>query len=447
MGCLIGLDIGTSAVKGTLLDETGKILHITDKKFTYYFENNKKLLDPDLFLKTCFSAIKELTSTLDRKSEVLAICSCCASGNLILLDESSCPVTPIIGWQTKVPDLDFNSFFSQEEQHEFYRRVGWPISGSFPAAYLSWIKTHRPELIDRTEIVTMSAEYLNYVLTGSWGISVSMGTPSFLMDQEKKSYHLPLLERLGIANKNLPPIFDKGTVIGTVKSEIARQLDLTENTKIVLGSFDHPSGALGSGVFDEGQMLLSCGTSWVEFFPVSSRKFALSTGGLVDCFMLDGAPYCVMKSLTSVSEKIDARREHYFGKITHTEFDRLAEKSSLGCNGVTFDFTDDDFEKYPNASSCDIARAIIEGAAKMLKDNLNSLRKCGLIADQITMIGGITNSAVCVNIVSEILGIPISVVNGQSAGAVGAALLAGIGVGVFQNEKQAFMSMISYQNQ
>ena len=78
---------------------------------------------------------------------------------------------------------------------------------------------------------------------------------------------------------------------------------------------------MGSGVFEEGEMLLSCGTSWVEFFPVKSRKFAISTKGLVDRFMLDGSPYCVMKSITSISEKIDALRLHYLGEISHKEYD------------------------------------------------------------------------------------------------------------------------------
>jgi sugar (pentulose or hexulose) kinase len=74
----------------------------------------------------------------------------------------------------------------------------------------------------------------------------------------------------------------------------------------------------------------------------------------------------------------------------------------------------------------------------LLKDNLAELERCGLVAENITMIGGISNSAVCVDIVSEMLGRPISVANGQAAGAIGAALLAGIGVGMYQTEKDAF---------
>ena len=190
-------------------------------------------------------------------------------------------------------------------------------------------------------------------------------------------------------------------------------------------------------------MLLSCGTSWVEFFPVAERAFAISTKGLVDRFMLSGAPYCVMKSITSVSEKIDALRLHYLGEISHKEFDDLAKQAPLGCNGLRFYFTDGDYALDGKYEKSDIARAIIEGAARILKKNLEDLEKCGLRAEKITMIGGISNSAVCVKIVSEILQRPVTVANGQAAGAVGAAMLAGIGAGVYKNERDAFAHLQS----
>lgn len=438
MNYLIGLDIGTTAIKGVIITVDGKVLNTVTVGYNYLVKENQKLLNPEEFLNVCFSVIKKLTDAITKDDEVLAICSCCASGNLILLGEENNPITPIIGWQTVVSEEDKNNFFTKEEQDAFYETVGWPLGIRFPALYLAAIKLHNPELLEKAEKVAMSAEYLNFALTGEWGISHSMGTPFFIMNQEKGTYNLPLLEKLGIDEEKLPPIYDKGIILGTIKPEIAEKIGLSSYTEIVLGSFDHPSGAMGSGVFEEGEMLLSCGTSWVEFFPVSSRELAISTKGLVDRFMLDGAPYCVMKSITSVSEKIDALRLYYLGEISHKEYDELIKGSSLGCNGLRFNFTDEDYTIGENYSKSDIARAIIEGAALILKKNLETLEKSGLKAEKITMIGGISNSADCVNIVSEVLGKPIRVANGQAAGAIGAALLGGIGVGIYKNEKDAF---------
>ncbi|MBQ1502493.1 MAG: hypothetical protein IIZ35_00670, partial [Clostridia bacterium] len=237
------------------------------------------------------------------------------------------------------------------------------------------------------------------------------------------------------------PIFEKGTVLGSVLPGKAEELGLDAGTKIVLGSFDHPSGALGAGVFDEGDLLLSCGTSWVELFPVASREFALSTGRLVDRFMINGTPWCVMDSVASLSDRIDALRERFFGKISYADFDELAAAGKPGCGGLRFDFTDVDSAKAEGFAKPDIARAIIESAAYLLKDNLAKLRNIGLRADRITAIGGITNSKVSIDIISDVMEQKINVVNGQSAGAVGSCLLAGIGTGAFGGEKAAFEIM------
>lgn len=439
MKYFIGLDIGTSAVKGALLREDGTVALVSGEKFSYVSEGAFKLLDPGGFLDVCFSVIRGLAAAADGR--IAALCSCCASGNPLFLDGNGEPLTRIIGWQSEIPREDLDRVYTKEEQDSFYRTVGWDFFGGMPAADLAWIKLHRPDVLEKTEFLTMSAEYLNFKLTGKWGVSRSMGTPFYLIDQEKGEYVGTLLDKFGLTEEMLPPIYEKGTVLGTVLPDAARSLGVGADTAVVLGSFDHPSAALGAGVFDEGDLLLSCGTSWVELFPVASREFALSTGGLVDRFMIDGTPWCVMESVASLSDRIDALRERFFGKIPFSGFDLLLSEGTPGCRGLRFDFSDSDPEKAEGSSKPDIARAIIEGAARLLRDNLAKLRGIGLRADRIVAVGGITNSPVSVGIISEVLGQPVAVVNGQSAGAVGSCLLAGIGVGAFPGEKRAFEIM------
>ena len=435
----IGLDIGTSAVKGALTGEDGTVVRVTDKKFSYVFEGSFKLLDPDRFVNTCFAVIRDLASSAD--GAIAALCSCCASGNPLFLDEDLKPLTRIIGWQSEIPQEDLDAVYTKREQDDIYRIVGWDFFNGMPAANLAWIKLHRPDILKKTKILTMSAEYMNFLLTGKWGVSRSMGTPFYLIDQEKGEYSRMMLDKFGLREDMLPPIFEKGTVLGAVLPEKAADLGLDEKTQVVLGSFDHPSGALGAGVFDEGDLLLSCGTSWVELFPVASRDFALSTGCLVDKFMIGGTPWCVMASVDSLSDRIDALRKRFFGGISYDEFDVLAAAGKPGCGGLRFSFTGGDGEKAEGHEKPDIARAIIESGAYLLKDNLAKLRKIGLHADRITAIGGITNSKVCIDIISDVMGGKINVVNGQSAGAVGSCLLAGIGIGAFPGEKEAFEIM------
>ena len=437
----IGLDIGTSAVKGLLLSADGTTVATASGEYSYYNQGSGKLLKPADFLDSCFGVIAELASHLPSDGVLAGICPCCASGNLIFLDEKKKPLTPIIGWQSEIDPEECRDFYTAEEAAAVYKTVGWPNSNTFPVAYFPYIAKNRPDIIQRSSMICMSAEYLNFALTGEFAISPSMGTPFYLMDQKNGCYHKPMLERLGIREEQLPTIQNKGTVVGKVTEEAAAQLRITPGVPVVLGSFDHPSCATGAGVYTPGEVLLSCGTSWVEFFPVKTREEAIATGLLVDRYMIDGAPYCVMSSLPSLSVKIDALRERYLKGVSHRELDELAVKASAGCHGLTFDFTEADFDKADSYSKSDVARAIYESAARLLRDNLDTAAKNGLPSDKITMVGGITNTAVCMQIIADTLGREITVVNGVSAGAAGAAMLAAIGVGTFRNEKDAFARM------
>lgn len=440
MKAFIGLDIGTSAVKGVLLSEVGEIIKTVTTRFKYFFKDEAKLLSPDVFIDACYSTIKELAAAKG-DCDILAICSCSASGSTLFLDGDGEPLTPIIGWQTRISAEDSEELMSKEERSELYKVVGWPLGPGFPPSYIFALRKHYPEIFDKTEAIVMAAEYLNLTLTGKLGISHSMATPSYLADQEKGEYNEAIIKRLGIEGKRLPQLMKKGSVLGNITKNIATRLGLSEDCAVVLGSFDHPSGATGAGVYEEGEMLLSCGTSWVEFFPVCSREFAISTRALVDRFMLCGSPWCVMKSIASISDKINKLRVGLLGKISHAEFDSLAERSSLGANGLRFDFTEADEERAVGYSKEDIARAIIESAAHLLRENLEKMRALGLRHDKITLIGGISNSAVCAKIIAEVLEQKIYVTNGESAGAVGSAMLAAIGVGIFKSEKDAFANM------
>ena len=441
MDCFIGLDMGTSAVKGVVMTKEGRILGTASGKFTYFTENLGKFIDPAEFCGVVKKTIKELALKAGCGNKIAAICSCCASGDPVFLDGNYNPITPIISWQSACTKEELERVYTPEEQKEMYKIVGWGCDTNMPCAHFAWIKENKPEILEKAAVVTMSCEYLNWQLTGEWGIADSMATPSYLVDQEKADYSDMMLDKFGLRGKFLPPVRRKGTVLGKVKPEIASELSLSEDTVVVLGTFDHPSGAMGAGVLEEGEMLLSCGTSWVEFFPVSSREFALTTGGLVDKFLPDGAPYCVMKSLDSVADKINALKEHYFPGVGFAEMDRLIMQSELGCGGLTFNYDDSDFTKGEGFPQCHIARAIYESAAMRLKNNIAYLRGFGLKPDRITMVGGITNSAVIMGVISEVLGQELRTAKGQETGAAGSALLAGIGVGAFRNEKEAFAVM------
>ena len=438
MNCLIGLDIGTSAVKGLLLSEDGQTLAKAGRAFEYIRDGRLFLLDPDRFLEVCFDVIRTLADAKRPGDSVTGICPSCASGNLLYLGKDFRPLTRIIGWQSAIDEAEFETYYTADEAKAVYETVGWPVLNGFPVTFLPYYAKHDRAVVEAAEMVCMSAEYLNYALTGRFAISPSMATPFYLCDQANGTYAPALLEKAGLREEQLPPICEKGTVLGRVTKEAAEKTGLTEETAVILGSFDHPSCATGAGVYREGEVLLSCGTSWVEFFPIGSRERAIQTAYLIDRFMLNGPAYCVMSSIASIDIRLHEMIRETLGDVSYDELSELIAASKMGCGGLRYDFSHPDYSAATAYARCDRARAIYESAALLLRDNLAAAEQKGLGVSSLTMVGGITNSPVIMQVIADVLGRDIRVVNGVSAGAAGAAMLAGIGVGLFRDEKDAF---------
>ena len=437
----IGLDLGTSGVKGVLLSEHGEVVSTVTTGFEYYLDGGAKLFDAEKYISACYKTISSLAKAAPSPESVVGICPSGAAGSMLMLDFEGNAIIPIIGWQTKIAKEDFDEFYTVEERAEIRSLAGWPIGPGFPAAYIPAIRKHRPDLMKRAKKILTTPEYLAYRLSGEFGISHSLAMPSTLCDQERGIYNEKLLTKLSISADMLPKLLDKCAPVGTILPEVADELCVSRTATVVIGSFDHPAGAMGSGVYDVDCGLLSLGTSWVVLMPICDRDREALSLGLVDRFMSDGAKYCLMKSIASISDKIGELRTHFFGKISHAEFDELISKSSLGAGGLRFEFAEGDFALAKGHKKEDIARAIIESAAHKLKANLELLSEHGISAEKFTVIGGITNSSVCIKVLSEVVGKPLRVVNGESAGAVGSAMMAAVGVGVFSDEREAFEKM------
>ncbi len=442
MNYLIGLDIGTSSVKGVLMTEKGEIIKTAQASFVYTrLDNGGVEIEADKFVDVCFSAIKELSLVAD--GEIKGVCASSASGNLVILDKDNNPVTPIFNWQDQRVTTESREILGDLDTDELYRKTGWPFFGnSFPLALLCYIKKYFPEKLENCTTVCMSTEYLYYKLTGKWGISSSAGTPFYLIDQEKGAYIPELLEIFGIAEDNLPPVLPCGSKLGEVTSKASELCKLPQGTPVILGSFDHPSAARGAGVFDEGEMLLSCGTSWVGFFPIKDRNMVLPEKMLVDPFLSekDGA-WGAMISVASLSERIKLYTNRYIDNSVNSykTLSELAKKSKFGANGLRiFLLEEPDDDKVKGYEKEDIARAIMEGAVMQLKEKIDSIKKLGIDPKSAVMAGGPSEDLMYCKIIEEMCGISVRVSHGANAGAVGAAMLAGIGAGIYKDEAEAF---------
>lgn len=425
----IGLDIGTSSVKGVLIDDGETVLRTARVPFTYSRDEAGGItVGAQAYFDGCMSALQQLAKGLPAGCECL-VSVASASGNLLVLDKDMLPATPIFNWQDTRVREEVGQVFPDFDYDSYYRSTGWAFDGkTFPLALLCWLRVRHPELLDSCGKVCMSTEYMLWRLTGEWGIAPSAGTPFYLIDQTTGHYRTDILARLGIGEEKLPPVGKTGSLLGCVSPEGAALSGLPVGTRVLLGTFDHPSAARGTGVHEEGQLLLSCGSSWVGFYPMKERETALKARMLVDPFLSEaGGCWAGMVSLASVSGRIEAYTRRYVsdGPACYKQLVEFAAQSEPGAGGLRLDILSDEIPA--GIEGCErrhIARAIMENVVDMLACRIEELRDKGLACREATMVGGPSESPLWMELIAARLGIPVHAGHGAYAGAVGAARLA-----------------------
>ncbi|GBF73455.1 hypothetical protein PA598K_01745 [Paenibacillus sp. 598K] len=445
MSYLIGLDIGTSAVKGVLLSAAGAIAARAHRPTQLLSSGDGHVqFEADELYDRVVTVIRELAATLPDRAGIVGLSIASASGNTLLVDESGRPMLPAFSWLDERARGKIEAVMGTLDAGEVHERVGWPLLDSFPLAHLSWLRCHEPELLDRAARVCMSTDYILYRLTGVWGIDSSTATTFYLQDQQAGSWHAPYLERLGIAEEQLPCIRQPGTILGQLAARAAEETGLSAGTSVVLGAFDHPSAARGAGVLDEGQLLLSCGTSWVGFYPLQDRRQAIGNRLLTDPFLQPAGAWGGMFSLSAIATSVDRCITRYIvaGSDRYEIFSRLAASAQPGAGGLLLHpervAIDGGLE---GQAPADIARALMEGTAYLLRMKLDAMKAAGIVARSVTMVGGPSETFPWPQIVADVLGIELTTVNGSCAGAVGSAILAAIGVGLYEDERSALRAM------
>ena len=441
----IGLDLGTSAAKGILLSESGELI-AEEKLPTEYKrgEHGEVTFDPDVFYSKVAHIIRALVSKCPSDGTVAGLGISSASGNTMFIGEDGKPLTDAFSWLDTRMTTEAEQVYGKLDPEAVRNISGWPYIPSFPLAHLAWTKVHAPSIIERAKMICMSTDYINYRLTGKWAIDPSTATTFYLADQTTGKWQKPLLDALGITEDKLPKLMPTGTPIGHITETAAKETGLTEKCIVVLGAFDHPTGARGAGVIKEGQLLISCGTSWVCFVPLNDRSKIIKERLLCDPFLSsDGGPWAGMFSLEAVNTKISAYIKKWLGKdCNYVQLDAYARQAEAGAGGLRINPMTDldrDLSGYDKKNIC---RALMEGTAYLLAEEIRRLDKEGIHITSAVMIGGPSKSDPWPQIVTDMLGISVNTVYGVCAGAVGAAILSGIATGAYKSLEDAYARMI-----
>jgi xylulokinase len=449
MDCLIGLDIGTSGTKGVLLGEHGEPL-TTSTVGTPFLPREAPIveIDPAAYLRMVHSAISELTRAVPHGGRVRGISFSVASGNTLLLDEHGKPLRPIISWLDNRARGLHEVLFGGLDTTQVHQVAGWGYVEGFPLAHLAWLKRLEPERYSRAAHVGMAIDYLYHELTGCYVLDRSTATTFYLYNQRTRDWHDPYLEFLELRRERIAALADSGSPVGTLTASAAKATGLPQDCVVVAGSFDHPAACRATGIVEPGDLLVSLGTSWVSCFPTQDRPGALADGLIVDPFLEPDGPWAAIASLPGFGQSIDAALRRLYpdldAEAMHAAVDEEVASAPAGAQGCRIDL----HEPGPAAEEAAraaaehgrpvAARAVVESAARALREKFDTLERTRFAPRRVCLVGGPSRSPVWRGIIAAMLGRHVSLLHSQHAGAVGAAILAGVGSGVLQDIGEGF---------
>lgn len=450
----IGIDLGTSAVKLLLMDESGAIRNIVTKEYPLYFPypgwSEQK---PEDWVDAVEEGVRELTKDVDR-AQVAGIGAGGQMHGLVALDAEDHVLRPAILWndgRTQEETDYLNEVIGKERLTQLTGNIAF---AGFTAPKILWMKKHEPELFAKIAKIMLPKDYINYVLTGVHCSDYSDASGMLLLDVEHRCWSKEMLDICGISENQMPKLFESYEVVGTLLPDMAERLGLAPGVKVVAGAGDNAAAAVGTGVVGNGGCNISLGTSGTIF--ISSDRFGVDPGNALHAFAHADGGWHLMGCMLSAA----SCNKWWMDEILRTT-EYAAEQESitderLGENHVyylPYLMGERAPHNDPSARSCfigmtmdstraDMTQAVLEGVAFGIRDSLEAAKQLGIDVQTSMICGGGAKSPLWKKIFANVLGIELKTPETEQGPGYGGAILAAVACGEYPTVADAVSKLI-----
>ncbi|QHT61121.1 carbohydrate kinase [Paenibacillus lycopersici] len=463
---LVSIDVGTTHCKAALLSEQGEILRLSKMKTISYADNGWVYYNPEQLWTGIAGLIREVVTTAAGESEVsvgaIGITSMAETG--VLIDPATGEAkSPFIPWFSKCSVPQAEDMAAEGNARERFMATGLHASFKYGLAKLLWLRQHRSEALH--DAVWLSAsDFIAYKLTGALATDYTLAARTFAFRTDKKAWDLEWIRHFGFLPSLFPEAAPSGAVIGRVRAESAVQAGLRKDIPVVIAGHDHIAASLALGVIRPGQVMDSMGTaetlvgvmddrelteedfhSGLAFgcHPAAGRRFWMgglsASGGSVEWFrsVWSDPPMSYEQLLQLLTERSDHHHAGtptgilYFPYLSGSgapEPDARARAAFIGLNA--------------EHGLPDMLTALLEGTAY----EMEWIRRAGEKAtnasiQELILTGGGTHNPVWLQTKANVSGCLLRNPELPEAALTGAAMLAGVGAGVYADIEQAAASV------
>ncbi|WP_413595132.1 xylulokinase [Citrobacter youngae] len=432
----IGIDLGTSGVKAILLNEQGDVVASHTEKLTVSRPHPLwSEQDPEQWWLATDRAVKTLGQQ-HSLSEVKALGLAGQMHGATLLDKQQKVLRPAILWNDGRCAEECAMLENQAPQSRVI--TGNLMMPGFTAPKLLWVQRHEPEIFSQVDKVLLPKDYLRLRMTGEFASDMSDAAGTMWLDVAKRDWSDVMLAACQLTRAHMPALYEGSAITGTLLPGIAQSWGMSE-VAVVAGGGDNAAGAVGVGMMNAGQAMLSLGTSGV-YFAVSDgflskpesavhsfchalpERWHLMSVMLSAASCLDWAAKLTglasVPALIAAAQEADEHAEPVWF-LPYLSGERTPHNNPQA-KGVFFGLTH-------QHGPAELARAVLEGVGFALADGMDVVHACGVTPASITLIGGGARSEYWRQMLSDISGLQLDYRTGGDVGpALGAARLAQI---------------------
>lgn len=460
MKYVIGIDLGSSAVKAVLVDRGGIVHQTCSRAYPLIHEQSGySEQDPEWWYEKTTELIAAMVKNFKAAaSDIEGISFSGQMHGLVLLDDKHEVLRNAILW---------NDTRTSEQCAEIYRTVGeqrlveltknQALEG-FTLPKLLWVQQHEQEIFEKARMFLLPKDYLRFRMTGQLHTDYSDAAGTLLLDVENKKWSTELCAQFGIIEDMCPPLLESHDCVGPITAEFAMATGLSESTQVFAGGADNACGAIGAGILSEGKALCSIGTSGVilSFENPGQRdyqgKLHYFNHGLEDAYYSMGVTLAAGHSLSWFRETF--AQEESFESLMEG-----IEAVPLGANGLLFTPYLSG-ERTPHANAAirasfigvdayhgrqNFVRAVLEGVTFSLKETVELMRSESNDITTIISIGGGAKNEVWLQMQADIFNATIISLANEQGPALGAAMLACYGSGWYDSLQDCARVFISYK--
>jgi len=451
MATLLGIDVSTTGAKALLINEEGGVVASHTTALT--LSQPKPLWseqDPLQWWDGVCASVKAVLAQ-HPNAHITGVGLTGQMHGLVLLDREGKVLRPAILWNDQRTQAQCDAITQTIGFERLIALTGNRALTGFTAPKLLWVRDNEPDVYAQIAHILLPKDYIRYRLTGETASEMSDSAGTSLLDVANRRWSEDVLNALNIPKEWLPTLYEGTEVTGEVTAQASHETGLAINTPLVGGGGDQAAGAVGVGAVSPNIVSLSVGTSGVVFAPLLHYAYEpegrlhafchavpnmwhfmgvmLSAAGSFQWYRDTLAPHMAFDDLTAEAQSVPAGSEglRFLPYLTGERTPHPDPLARGGFIGLTARHT-----------RAHLTRAVLEGVAFGLKDGFVLLQEAGLPDDvQVRMSSGGAKSPLWRQIIADVLGYPNVRINTTEGAAFGAALLAGVGAGVYSDAVSA----------